>query len=152
MKRWALVLTCAVLSVACSDESKVEDAATAAATARLEKKVTDEAEARIGDRPLIKKIFVSTMMSRAEFEIVKTDVAAPNASADVRVKTVPPAARFALLEILANHDKAMDNAINVAEVLKGVLQNLKLKAEDKTETVEHFTLTKNDGWKVNDAP
>lgn len=140
-------LTCAA---ACSDEGKIEDAAEEAARAKLEKKIGEEAEGKIADRPIIKKILISTLMNRSEFEALKPEIAGSSATASVRVKTVPQSVRFALLEILAEHDRAKDNAINVAEVLKGVLQNMKLNADEKSETVEKFSLRNNDGWKVND--
>lgn len=136
----------------CSDESKVKDASLEAAQARFEKQITKDADEKIVDRDEVKRNYLRAIFSRTDYEIVKTEVGANSATATVRVKTVPPPARKALVEIIVRHDASKLRNLNVSDVLKGVLANLALRPDEKSEIVYNLSLQKRDGWEVNNAP
>lgn len=134
--------------VACSEESKVKDAALDGAKLHLEKTVRAEADDKITGKDALVKIYVSTVLRDSEFDVSDVAIVGDSASATVKVRTIPKPVRIAITDIIARLEKARENAFNVSEAMKGTFAVMNKAPGERTESTERVELRNRNGWQA----
>jgi hypothetical protein len=136
-----------ILFAACSQESKIKDAVSESTKARVEASLREESAAMLPDRKKLQSIYVRVFLEKTEIEVDQIVISGSSATAAVTVRTVAPAIRASLREIIAKIAPGRQDAFNVPNALKLVAGQMNLGETIVTEK-STVRLVNQDGWKV----
>lgn len=119
-----------------------------AAQSKMESDLIEETRGTLTDKPLFQKKYVSTIISKTNFEVTKEEKTPSAATMTVQIKTVPVAARQSLREILAKQNESRETNFNTSDALIMIYQQLKLNTGSTQDLTMVVQLKKNTDWEV----
>lgn len=133
--------------MACSEESKVKDAAIEGAKVRFQNQMREDIGAGVTGKANLQKTAVHVLTEKSEFSVERVEINGSEATAVVVALTVPAKEREALIEIMSKLEEKKEANFNVSNALS--LIHSQLKSEQTSEAMAFkLTLKKGDGWKV----
>lgn len=145
MKKYLLILVFAL--VACSEESRVKNAALESAQGRFHKQMQEEIAASVTGKENLQKIAANILTEKTEFEVSSVEIHGERANAVVVVKTIPAKVRVALIGTMAKLDPKKEMNFNVSDAL-GLIAKETGAGDEREGIVMKLSLEKKDGWKV----
>jgi hypothetical protein len=147
MRKYLMAFGLSVVLGACSEKSKVKEAAVLEAKAQIQTEIKAEMAKAVTGKLHIQATAVRVLIEKSDFNVQKVEIQGDHADALVEVLTVPVKARVALMEIMEKLDEKKEDRFNVPDALKLILQRM-----DLSETRSLFTykikLEKTDGWQA----
>ncbi|MGZ3744216.1 MAG: hypothetical protein ACXWRA_10210 [Pseudobdellovibrionaceae bacterium] len=148
MRKYLIYLGCClILFCACTEESKVKEAAVNGAKSQFQAEIKGELAKIVKGKPHIQSTTLRTLTEKSDFKVQKMEINGARAEVAVEVSAVPLKARTALMEIIEKFDEKKEDRFNVPDALKLILQQM-----DLTETRDVFIyplkLEKTDAWQV----
>jgi hypothetical protein len=147
MRQYLIAIGTLFALCACSEESKVKEAALNGAKEQFQTEIKAELAKAVIGKPYIQATAVRVLTEKSEFEVKKTEIQGNHAEARVQVLTVPVKARTALMDIMEKLDPKKEDRFNVPDALKLILQQMGL-TETRTLLAYKINLEKTDGWQV----
>jgi len=149
MKKYLFCLGLVFGLLACSEESRVKNAALEGAQARFQKQMQDEIGASVTGKANLQKTAAKVLTEKSEFEISSIEIHGEQANVVAVVKTVPVKARVALIEIMARLDAKKEATFNVSNAL-GLIAKETGTGDERDVVTMNMILVKKDGWKVSE--
>lgn len=147
MKKYLFTIGMACLLVACTEESKVKDAAIEGAKVRFQNQMREDIGNGVAGKANLQKTAALVLTDRSEFSVERVQINGSDATAVVVVMTVPAKEREALIEIMAKLEEKKEANFNVSNALNLIRGQLKLEQTSEAMAFK-LNLKKDDGWKV----
>lgn len=150
MKNYLISLLVPLISLflfACTQESKVRNAASEEAEKQMNETLQAEADKGIQGHDILKKNYVHILAERTEISVDNVEIEGDDAKAKVRIKKIPPRVRLALMEIINRLSSAQEGNFNVGNAIQLIDQQLQIAPDDRTDEGVELKLHKDGDWK-----
>ncbi|HEY8272000.1 MAG TPA: hypothetical protein VIG33_14005 [Pseudobdellovibrionaceae bacterium] len=142
-----IALSWLFLLCACSEESKVREAAIGGAREQFQTEMKAEIAKGVKGKIQTQATAARVLTDRSEFKAQKVEINGERAQVLVEVSAIPVQARTALIEIIEKFDEKKEARFNAADALKLILQQMDLM-ETRSSYAYPMKLEKTDGWQV----